>query len=431
MNDAARDKADSNVEGVGSGRLFSPQRRPDVVVAEALRTETVGGAVLLVAAVAAIVWANLPVRDAYESLRSFVPIKTNPDLGIMSFHLDLSLAKWGGDGLLAIFFFFVGLELKREFLAGALRKPAQAALPMIAAVAGLTLPAIFYVIVASRGGSEALGGWAIPAATDIAFALAVLAVIGSHLPSALRAFLLTLAVVDDLIAIVIIAVFYTSELSPFYLLGAVVPLAIFGFLVQKRITSWYLLLPIAAIAWLFIHESGIHATIAGVLMGIMVPVVRPGGSGVCLASHLEHVWRPISAGFAIPIFAFLAAGVNLTEGGIGAVFTDPVAQGVMVGLVFGKVIGVAGATLLVAKFTRAELDESLAWQDIVGVALLAGIGFTVSLLIGDLSFDKGAPVADQVVAGILFGSLIAALLACLVLGPRNRYYKRAEQAQSE
>lgn len=429
MVDRTQPNPDSEDDEGQPGRLFSAQRRPDVVVAEALRTETVGGAVLLLAAVAAIVWANLPVRDAYESLRSFVPIKSNLDLGIMSFKLDLSLAKWGGDGLLAIFFFVVGLELKREFLAGALRKPAQAALPMIAAVAGLTLPAIFYVIVASRGGSEALSGWAIPAATDIAFALAVLAVIGSHLPSALRAFLLTLAVVDDLIAIVIIAVFYTSELSPFYLLGAIVPLVIFGYLVQKRITSWYVLLPIAAIAWLFIHESGVHATIAGVLMGVMVPVVRPGESGVCLASHLEHVWRPISAGFAIPVFAFLAAGVNLTEGGIGAVFTDPVAQGVMVGLVFGKVIGVAGATLLVAKFTRAELDDSLAWQDIIGVALLAGIGFTVSLLIGDLSFEKGSEVSEQVVAGILFGSLFAALLACLVLGPRNRYYKRAEQSQ--
>ncbi len=428
MVNGGEHELDSESPGPGPERLFSPRRRPDSVVAEALRTETVGGAVLLLAAVTAVIWANLPIREAYESLRGFVPIEEDLSLGPLSFGLDLTMAKWAGDGLLAIFFFVVGLELKREFLAGALRNPAQAAVPMIAAVAGLIVPALVYVAVAARGGAGAVQGWAIPAATDIAFALAVLAVIGSHLPSALRAFLLTLAVVDDLLAICIIAVFFTNELSVAYLLGAVVPLAVFAVLVQRRITAPYLLIPLAVIAWLFVHESGVHATVAGVLLGFTVPVLRSGAAGSCLASHLEHVWRPISAGLAIPVFALLAAGVNFTEDGLGQVFVDPVAQGVIAGLVLGKAVGISGATMLMTRFTRAELDESLGWPDVAGVSLLGGIGFTVSLLIGKLSFPSGSPIAANVVAGILIGSLIAALLACVVLGPRNRRYQRAEQA---
>ncbi|MFC5381935.1 Na+/H+ antiporter NhaA [Aquipuribacter nitratireducens] len=398
--------------------------RDRVVIADALRTETVGGAVLLVAAVVAVVWANLPVRQVYEDLREFVPYAGSLVVGPLEFGLDLSLAKWAADGLLAIFFFIVGLELKREFLAGSLRRPSQAAVPMIAAVGGMAVPALFYTLVAARAGSDALVGWAIPAATDIAFALAVLAVIGSNLPGALRAFLLTLAVVDDLLAIIIIAVFYTSELRIEYLAGALVPILVFALLVQRRITAWYLLIPLALIAWLFVHESGVHATIAGVLLGFTVPVLRPEQDGDCLASHLEHVWRPVSAGLAIPLYAFFAAGVNFTEEGLGQVFADPVAQGVVVGLVLGKVVGVFGTTWLLAKFTRAELDRDLAWPDVLGVALLAGIGFTVSLLIGELAFGAESETGQHVTAGVLFGSLISAILASLVLARRNRGYKR-------
>lgn len=405
-------------------RLFQPGERGASVVADALRTETVGGVILLVAALAAIVWANLPVRDSYESLRGFVPVDGNLDLGFLTFHLDLTVSKWAGDGLLAIFFFVVGLELKREFVAGALRNPAQAALPITAAVAGVVVPALCYVAVAVRAGPEAVQGWAIPAATDIAFALAVLAVIGSHLPKALRAFLLTLAVVDDLLAICIIAVFFTNELNAWYLLGALVPLAAFALLVQRHLATWYLLIPLALFTWLLVHESGVHATIAGVLLGFTVPVLRPAAEGTCLASHLEHVWRPISASVAIPVFAFLAAGVNFTERGVSEVFTDPVAQGVIAGLVLGKVVGIGGATYLVARFTGAQLDENLNWQDILGVACLGGIGFTVSLLVGDLSFAEGSEADRYVVTGVLLGSLISAGLAYLVLGPRNRAYKR-------
>jgi len=408
-------------------RLFGHRggdERDRTTIAAALRTETVGGAVLLVAAVVAVVWANLPVRGAYTALREVVPYDGSLEVGPLSFGLDLSLATWAGDGLLAVFFFIVGLELKREFLAGSLRRPSQAAMPMIAAVGGMAVPALFYVAVASAAGPEALRGWAIPAATDIAFALAVLAVIGSGLPVALRAFLLTLAVVDDLLAIIIIAVFYTETVELGYLAGALVPIAVFGLLVQRRVTSAWLLIPLAVMAWLLVHESGVHATIAGVLLGLAVPVLRPGQQGDCLATRIEHAWRPVSAGFAIPLYAFFAAGVNFTEGGVGEVLTDPVALGVMVGLVGGKVVGVFGTTWLLARFTRAELDEDLAWGDVLGVAMLAGIGFTVSLLIGELAFGADSETGQHVTAAVLFGSLISAALASVVLLRRNRAYRR-------
>ncbi|MFC3689594.1 Na+/H+ antiporter NhaA [Aquipuribacter hungaricus] len=414
-------------------RLFGRQEGDDrdrSVVAAALRTETVGGAVLLVAAVAAVVWANLPGREAYTALRETVPYDGTLGLGPLSFHLDLTLSAWAADGLLAVFFFIVGLELKREFLAGSLRKPSQAAMPMLAAVGGMTVPALFYVAVTFSAGPDALRGWAIPAATDIAFALAVLAVIGSGLPSALRAFLLTLAVVDDLLAIIIIAVFYTDTLELGYLAGALVPVGLFALLVQRRITSEWLLVPLALLAWLFVHESGVHATIAGVLLGLTVPVLRPGREGVCLATSIEHAWRPVSAGFAIPVYAFFAAGVNFTEGGVGEVFADRVALGVMLGLVGGKVVGVFGTTWLLARFTKAELDADLAWGDVLGVALLAGIGFTVSLLIGELAFGAGSETGQHVTAAVLFGSLTSAVLASVVLLRRNKAYRLVAEREA-
>lgn len=409
-------------------RLFEkPDPGEGSFLANALRTETVGGAFLLLGAALALVWANVGGGGAYEDLRQLVPYDGSLELGPLSFHLDLTLSAWAADGLLAIFFFIVGLELKREFVAGSLRDPAKAAIPVLAAVGGMAVPALVFVAVTFPLGPDAMRGWAIPAATDIAFALAVLAVIGSHLPSALRVFLLTLAVVDDLLAVVIIAIFYTEQVSIPYLLGALVPLALFAVLVQRRITSEYLLIPLAIITWLFVHESGVHATIAGVLLGMTVPVLKPGRAGTCLAQHIEHLWRPVSAGFAIPVYAFFAAGVNLTEGGIGEVFRDRVAVGVMLGLVVGKLVGIGGSTYLLARFTRARLDDDLAWQDVLGVAQLAGIGFTVSLLIDELAFGEESQTGQNVVAAILFGSLISACLASVILGSRNRAYRKYEE----
>jgi NhaA family Na+:H+ antiporter len=400
--------------------LFGRGSWPEVSrIGDILRTETVGGALLLGAAVLALVWANSPWSDGYQDL---VGWKVGPH----SLHLDLTLAQWAGDGLLAIFFFVAGLELKREFVAGDLRDPRRAVLPVAAAVGGMAAPALIYVAVNASTEGGTLSGWAVPTATDIAFALAVLAVISTHLPAALRTFLLTLAVVDDLLAIVIIAVFYTSSLSLLPLVVALVPLGLFAMLVQRRVRSWWLLLPLAAATWVLVHASGVHATVAGVLLGFMVPVLRRlPGDGHGLAEHFEHRWRPLSAGFAVPVFAFFAAGVSVAgAGGLGETLRDPVTIGIVLGLVVGKCVGVLGSTWLVQRFTRASLGDGVSWWDVLGLALLAGIGFTVSLLIGELAFGVGSEKDEHARIGILAGSMISALLAMVVLRARNRHYRQ-------
>jgi NhaA family Na+:H+ antiporter len=396
-------------------------------IAGILRQETTGGALLLGAAVVAMVWANSPWAPAYASLRAFT-------IGPEALHLDLSLATWAADGLLAVFFFVAGLELKREFVAGDLRDPRRAAVPIAAAFGGVAVPALLYVWV-NTGEGGALRGWAIPTATDIAFALAVLAVIGRFLPTALRTFLLTLAVVDDLIAITIIAVFYTAGLSVPALLASLVPLALFTVLVQRRVRSWWLLLPLAVATWVGVHSSGVHATVAGVLLGFAVPVLRSqkaGGpeAGPGMAEHFEHRFRPLSAGVAVPVFAFMAAGVTIGGlEGFGSALSDPAAIGVVVGLVVGKPIGIMGATWLVSRFTRADIDEGLSWVDVLGLSMLAGIGFTVSLLIGELAFGTGER-DDHVKVAVLTGSVVAAVLASVVLRLRNGAYRRIHEAES-
>ncbi|MEV6305928.1 Na+/H+ antiporter NhaA [Actinoplanes sp. NPDC051861] len=384
-------------------------------VADILRAETVGGLLLLAATVLALAWANSPWKDLYQDLASF-------RVGPGEWHLNLSLAEWAADGLLAIFFFVAGLELKREFVAGDLRDPRRAALPVTAAMGGMLVPALIFVAVTATAGDPAgLRGWAVPTATDIAFALAVLAIISTHLPGALRTFLLTLAVVDDLLAILIIAIFYTSALHPVPLLVSCLLIALFGVLVQRGLVRWWLLLPLALPAWALMHASGIHATVAGVLLAFTVPV-----SGD-VAERMEHRWRPVSAGFAVPVFAFFAAGVTV-GGSIGAGSVAAVA-----GLVLGKPIGIVGSTWLVQRFTRAQLSEGLSWWDMLGLGLLGGIGFTVSLLISELAFGSGSALDDETKIGVLAGSLIAAILAAVVLRMRNRHYRRlcAQEAADE
>ncbi|MGE9807288.1 Na+/H+ antiporter NhaA [Janibacter sp. G1551] len=402
-------------------------------VAEALRTETIGGAVLLAAALAALLWANSPWRDSYAALRDL-------EVGVDWGHLRLSLGHWAADGLLAIFFFVAGLELKREFLVGELRNPAKAAVPVVAAAFGVIAPALVFVavILALGGSPEELRGWAIPTATDIAFALAVLAVIGSALPTALRSFLLTLAVVDDLIAITIIAIFYTQSLALTPLLLALLPLGAFAALAQRRMTQWWLLVPLALATWGLVHASGIHATVAGVLLGLAVPV-RPRASvpaasrlsaDTDVAHRFEHLLRPLSAGVAVPVFAFFASGVTVVGGGLGAAFASPVTIAVVAALVLGKVIGVFGSTFVLAKFTRAQLDDALSWVDVFGLALLTGIGFTVSLLVGELSFGAGSAQDDHVKVAVLAGSLLAALLGGAVLRVRNAAWRELAEVEA-
>ena len=394
-------------------------------VIEIFRRETVGGAVLLAAATAALVWANSPWSPTYHALRE---VRFGTDgLGL---HLNLTLGQWAADGLLAIFFFVVGLELKREFVAGDLRDPRRAALPIVAAVGGMVVPALIFLLFTVGAGEGATRGWAIPTATDIAFAVAVLAVVSTHLPAALRTFLLTLAVVDDLLAITVIAVFYTTRINVLALLAAALPLALFAILVRRGVRSGWLLIPPAVLTWALMHESGVHATVAGVLLGVVVPV-RSAAPGSGAAERFEHVLRPVSAGFAVPVFAFFAAGV--TFGGYDGLLTalrDPVALGVVVGLVVGKTVGVFGTTRLLAAVTQARLDPSLRWIDVLGVSLLAGVGFTVSLLIGELAYGPGSERDDIVKVAVLAGSLLAALLAAVLLRLRNRAYRAVYQLET-
>ena len=384
---------------------------------EILRKETVGGILLLVAAGAALVWANSPWMHAYRAMSEFA-------VGPESLHLRLPVSGWAADGLLAIFFFVVGLELKREFVAGDLRDPARAALPIAAAMGGMIVPAaVFIAINLAAGRPENLDGWAVPIATDIAFALAVLAVLSTHLPTALRTFLLTLAVVDDLLAITVIAVFYTDHLSLGPLALALIPIGLFGLAVQRGIHHWWVLVPLAAVAWALVHASGVHATVAGVALGFTVPVL--GRYGHPTAELFEHKLRPVSAGFAVPVFAFFAAGVTVGGwSGLGDSLLRPVTDGVIAGLVIGKPLGVFITAFLLARFTHAALDDDLAWWDVLGVSLLAGIGFTVSLLIGELAFGYGTPAGDDVKIGVLIGSVIAGVLASFVLLSRNAAYRR-------
>ncbi|WP_051707489.1 MULTISPECIES: Na+/H+ antiporter NhaA [unclassified Streptomyces] len=392
-------------------------------VADALRTETVGGVILLAAAIAALIWANLPaLGHTYESVSHF-------HFGPSGVGLHLSVAHWAADGLLAVFFFVAGIELKRELVAGDLKDPRAAALPVVAALCGMAAPALVYTVTGLVGGGS-LAGWAVPTATDIAFALAVLAVIGTSLPSALRAFLLTLAVVDDLFAILIIAVFFTSGLNFVALGGAFVGLGLFWLLLRKDVRGWYVYVPLAVVNWALMYNSGVHATIAGVAMGLMLRCHRREGEEHSPGEHIAHLVRPLSAGLAVPLFALFSAGVSLSGGALGDVFGKPETLGVVLGLVLGKTLGVFGGTWLTVRFTRASLSEDLAWPDVFALATLAGIGFTVSLLIGELAFTDDPVLTDEVKAAVLCGSLIAAVLAAVLLKIRNAKY-RALSAEEE
>lgn len=393
------------------GVLPWPERR---AIARALRTETVGGLVMLAAAVVALVWANGPWRGTYESVREF-------HFGISALGLDLSVGHWAADGLLTVFFLVAGIELKRELVVGELRTPATAALPVVAAVCGMVVPAGLYVAVAALGGGS-LDGWAVPMATDIAFALGVLAIISTHLPAALRAFLLTLAVVDDLGAILVIAVFFTSDLNLWALLGAVAGLAVFYTLQRLRVTGWWWYVPLGVAIWALMYHGGVHATVAGVAMGLILRTTRDDGETASPAERTGFLLHPLSAGVAVPLFALFAAGVTVSAGALGEVFTRPEPLGVVVGLVFGKIVGIFAGTYLATRFTRARLNPDLAWADVFGLAVLGGIGFTVALLIGELAFPPAE--AEHVKAAVLVASFAAACLAAVLLHRRNRLYRR-------
>lgn len=397
------------------------------------RSDVLGGSLLLVATVAALLLANSPAAPWYESVRDFT-------FGIPDLHLELSVGAWAADGLLAIFFFVVGLELKEEFVTGRLRDPRQAALPIAAAVGGVAVPALIFVMINANSGADVLRGWAIPTATDIAFAVAVIAVVGKFLPPALRVFLLTLAIIDDLIAITIIATFYTETISFPWLALALLPLAGFALLAQKGVRAWWILLPLAIAVWVCIHTAGVHATVAGVLLGFVVPVVpterarvRSGSdeSGEPLydgmAPHFADRWGVVATLFAVPIFAFFAAGVTIGGiDGLRSALVDPITIGIIVGLVAGKPIGILVTTFLLSRLPALRLDETLRWPDLVGMSFVAGIGFTVSLLVGELAYGSSSVADEHVKIGVLLGSFLAAVIGGMILARRNARARRAQ-----
>jgi NhaA family Na+:H+ antiporter len=378
--------------------LLSPEPGEVGFVSDLLRSEVTGGLLALAAAVVAVIWANSPWDASYQSFISF-------DLG------PLDLEHWGADGALTLFFFVAGLELKREFVVGSLRRPADAAVPVTAALCGVAVPALLFLVVNLTAPSGEPAGWAIPAATDIAFALAVLAVVGSHLPPALRAFLLTLAVVDDLVVIAIIALVFTDDVHPVDLLVALALAGVWAVLQHLRLGPWPVYLALAVAGWWFMHESGVHATIDGVVLGLLTRVRRDPGEERSPAESMEHTLAPISSTVAVPFFALVSAGVSLSGG--FSLLSDPVVIGVLVGLVIGKPLGVLSGTFLVTRFTHAELNDDITWAQLAGVAVLAGIGFTVSLLVAELSFT-GAE-AEAAKAAVLAASVIAAVAGAAIL----------------
>ena len=435
---ASEDVPFSPLTWLGGERTLA--RRVGRPVRNFLRIEAAGGILLLLATVVALVWANSPWSDVYHDiLETHISIEVG-DL----IHLDESILHWINDGLMAVFFFVVGLEIKRELVVGELRNPRAAALPAIAAIGGMVVPAGIYVLF-NAGGAE-FDGWGIPMATDIAFAVGVVSLLGDRVPSAMKVFLLTLAIVDDIGAIAVIAIFYTDDFSSGWFLTAVAALAVV--VVMRLVRIWWIpaYVLVGVFVWLAVFESGIHATIAGVVLGLITPAkplkpeaeehdiddlirrcVRGDASApvvrranfelkekVSVVERLEDVLHPFSSYVIIPIFALANAGLMLSGDTIGDAVTSPVTLGVVMGLVVGKLVGISAATFIAVKTGIAPLPRAASWIDVIGLAAMAGIGFTVSLFITGLAFDDPV-IADEARIGILAASTIAAVLGTLVL----------------
>jgi len=375
-------------------------------IQEFIRLETSGGVVLMIAAIFAMIIANTPLSATYDLI-----LGTYIKVGIGNFEIAKPAILWINDGLMAIFFFLVGLEIKREVLAGELSSFDKAILPIMAAIGGMAVPGIIFAIV-NWGTPENLNGWAIPTATDIAFALGILALIGSRAPLALKIFLLAIAIIDDLGAIVIIAIFYTSELSinalSISMIGFAAAVALNRLGIQR--TAPYLLVGI--IMWVFVLKSGVHATLAGVLIAFTIPL-KAKNEDEALLYKMEHGLHPWVAFLILPVFAFANAGVNFTGIGIDDLL-QPLTLGIAVGLFLGKQIGVFLATWIGVKSGIARLPENVSWKHVYGVACLTGVGFTMSLFIGSLAFTT-ADVMNAVRLGVVLGSVLSGIIGYLLL----------------
>ena len=360
-----------------------------------LATEVAGGVVLLVAAVVALVWASSPWSEAYADL-------WHTNLTIGPVHEDLR--HWVNDLLMAVFFFVVGLEIKREVVSGDLREPRRAALPALAAVGGMVVPAGLYLLV--NAGAPGIDGWGIPMATDIAFALGVLALLGKRVPASLKLFLLALAIVDDLGAIAVIALAYSDDISGSWLALAVGALLAVWLLWRSGVRSLPVHLVLGILTWWFVFESGVHATVAGVALALLVPVD--------VGDDVEHRLHPLSGFVIVPIFALANAGVELDPGALDAPGASEVALGVVLGLVVGKTLGITLFAWLAVRLGLAHKPHGASWGQVVGVAAVAGIGFTVSLFVAGLAFDT-VELEDAAKLGILAASLLAGVLGWLLI----------------
>jgi len=380
-------------------------------IVRALRQETTGGLLLIAISVIALVLANSSLAAAYESFTHF-------KFGPQSLHLNLTVAQWAADFLLAIFFFVVGNELKHEIVKGSLADPREALVPIVAALSGMTLAAAIFLTL--NHGDPAASAWGIPISTDVAFALAVLALAGRGLPLELRSFLLTVAVVNDLGAISVIAIFYDQGFHLLEFIFAIVSIIIFAILQKRYLTSLWLNIPLALNAWYWMYQSGIHATIAGVALGLSMNVNAKTGQSQSPAERAEHVFRPISAGICVPIFAFASIGIALDGGGISRMLQDHLTQGILFGLIIGQPVGVTLGAYLTTKLTKGTLNPLLSWWDVLVVGMLAAIGFTVALLVSEVSFHGNLQLLGTAKFGIAFTNIVAIAFAIIAVRLRNR-----------
>ncbi|MEZ5465935.1 MAG: Na+/H+ antiporter NhaA [Lysobacteraceae bacterium] len=382
-------------------------RKAASMLDDLIRLGSAGGLLLIVAAVLAMLMANSPAATEYQRFLSFPFAISAGD-----FSLDKPLFLWINDGLMAIFFLLVALEIKREVVSGQLSSRSQLALPVVAALGGVVAPALIYAGI-NFSDAEAMRGWAIPTATDIAFALGMLSLLGRRVPLSIKLLLSTIAVIDDLLAIVIIAVFYTANLAPIAMVCAVLLLGILVGMNRLGVKGVGPYLLVGALLWLCVLKSGVHATLAGVVVGLCIPASD--GKGGSPLERLEHGLQPWVAYAILPLFAFANAGVPLPESGLGTLL-QPVPLGIALGLLLGKPIGVFGGVWLATLFGMLKLPDDLNWSALLGVSVLCGIGFTMSLFIGSLAFESGAlQYAELNRIGILAGSVTAAVIGLLWL----------------
>jgi Na+:H+ antiporter, NhaA family len=372
-----------------------------------LKHEAAAGGVLMLAAVLALFVSNSSLASHYDALQDGVLT-----LGIAPFVLSKTVLHWVNDGLMALFFFVVALEIKRELVAGALSSWRQAALPLFGAIGGMVVPAIVYLAF-NHGDGDTRNGWAIASATDIAFAVGVLAILGKRVPLALRVFLLSLAIIDDLGAIIIIALFYTAALSPVALVLAGIGVIALVVLNRLHVTAWPAYLAVGAFVWLCVLKSGVHATLAGVATGLVVPLAGKASTAASPLESMKHALEPWVNFLILPLFAFLNAGVSFVGMSASAALS-PVPLGIALGLFAGKQAGIFGAAWLAVKTGVASLPRSVTWWQLYGVAILGGIGFTMSLFLGSLAFDHER-YAAAIRIGVLMGSVVSGVVGYIWL----------------